>query len=169
MQFPDPISNIFLGPIPHIFRSNIKHIFRSNTSHFQVQYHTFPTIEDTLFRQDINGKGEATFNMVTSTMFMIIWVRMEHSSSQAYDNDDLLNQKHSSCKLLYHKYLWEPIELLPNNGSNIKSFTGGLATSPPAFYQKLDNWRTFEVYRTHPNLFLGAFKGWFFFSFFWDF
>ena len=68
MQFPDPISNIFLGPIPHIFRSNIKHIFRSNTSHFQVQYHTFPTIEDTLFRQDINGKGEATFNMVTSNV-----------------------------------------------------------------------------------------------------
>ena len=26
--------------------------------YFQVQYHTFPTIEDTLFRQDLNGKGE---------------------------------------------------------------------------------------------------------------
>jgi len=30
---------------------------QSDEAQAQVQYHTFPTIEDTLFRQDINGKG----------------------------------------------------------------------------------------------------------------
>jgi len=32
----------------------------------QVQYHTFPTIEDTLFRQDLNGKGCQVFKFATT-------------------------------------------------------------------------------------------------------
>lgn len=32
----------------------------------QVQYHTFPTIEDTLFRQDLTGKGCQVFKFATS-------------------------------------------------------------------------------------------------------
>jgi CUG-BP- and ETR3-like factor len=32
----------------------------------QVQYHTFPTIEDTLFRQDLSGKGCQVFKFATN-------------------------------------------------------------------------------------------------------
>ena len=46
----------------------IKRFFFSKCGYFQVQYHTFPTIEDTLFRQDLNGKGEFTIVLRTVSL-----------------------------------------------------------------------------------------------------
>ena len=48
---------------------------------FQVQYHTFPTIEDSIFRQDPNSKGGEMINVVAGRDFISFHPQVVQSSS----------------------------------------------------------------------------------------
>ena len=50
--------------------------------YLQVQYHTFPTIEDTLFRQDLTGKGKKNIYKINNVSLHLFLVPFIHNYLQ---------------------------------------------------------------------------------------